>query len=342
MAKIGRPWYRKGTDSWYVWHENKQLLLAKGRRNKAEAYARFAELLNSPTPTAPETLYAVSDLLREFEENAAARVQPPTLIAYRCVLKPFRDEFGTHIPAALTPELVEKWACRKKWSTATRRYALIVVCTAFSLALRTKRILVNPLTSVKKPPAKSRGAEALIDSELHTKLLSVASPNFRDFITAVQATGARPGEVARVEAKDVLWEAACWVLTEHKTAKTGRLRTIYLSQPIVALCRKLAEQHPTGPLFRTTRGEQWKKTAWKQAMERVQKKLGLTKRPLASGYRHSFATDGLEAGVPETHLAELLGHATTAMIQKHYGHLTVKGRALRNALEKIRGLNEQK
>jgi integrase len=55
-------------------------------------------------------------------------------------------------------------------------------------------------------------------------------------------------------------------------------------------------------------------------MARAQGKLALTRRPLTSGYRHTFATDALEQGVPDALVAELLGHASTAMIHRHYGH----------------------
>ena len=49
-SKTGRPWYRKGRDSWHVWHEGRLVFLAKGRANRAEAFARFAELIAGPTP----------------------------------------------------------------------------------------------------------------------------------------------------------------------------------------------------------------------------------------------------------------------------------------------------
>ena len=74
---------------------------------------------------------------------------------------------------------------------------------------------VGGFIAIQESSAKSRGAEVLIEPELHQRLMEVVSPEFRDFLQAVQATGARPGEVARVEVKDVQWEAGCWVLTEE-------------------------------------------------------------------------------------------------------------------------------
>ncbi|MBX9578890.1 MAG: site-specific integrase [Gemmataceae bacterium] len=275
MRKTGRPWYRKGNDSWYVWHAGRQVQLAKGRGSKAEAFARFAELLTSPVPQPEAMRYTVADLVREFLADAGGRVKRSTFVAYRSTVKPFVATFGTREPKDLTQAQVEQWAKRGKGAVATQRYALIVVSTIYSWAEKTGRLTANPLKGMKKPPAKSRGPEVLIDSELHDRLLEAVSPEFRDFLRAVRGTGARPGEVARIEANDVQWDGACWVLTEHKTARTGRLRTIYLPDDIVSLCRDLAAKHPTGPLFRNTRGEPWKRTGWKQAMERAQRKLGL-------------------------------------------------------------------
>jgi integrase len=57
---------------------------------------------------------------------------------------------------------------------------------------------------------------------------------------------------------------------------------------------------------------------------------------IAYGYRHTFATDGLASGLPETHVAELLGHGSTAMLHKHYAHLTAKAGVLRNAAALVR------
>jgi integrase len=232
---------------------------------------------------------------------------------------------------------VEGWAANQKWAQTTKRYALTVVGGVLKWAVQTKRLPTNPLTDLKKPAGRSRGANILIEADLHQRILAVVSPQFAQFLTAVQGTGARPGEVAKVEAKDCIWDASCWLLANHKTAKrTGRERVIHLPEPVLALCRTLAEAHPTGPLFRTTRGDQWRKESWKQAMERAQKKLGLAKRPMTSGYRHQMATDLLAAGVSDAVVAEVLGHQSTAMVHKHYGHLGAKAKVMAEAVKKVR------
>jgi hypothetical protein len=92
VKKTGRPWYRKGNDAWYVWHAGKQVLLAKGRGAKADAFAKFADLLNAPADPQPMARISVAELVSRYE--AAARVKQETLTSYRAVLKPFVEAFG--------------------------------------------------------------------------------------------------------------------------------------------------------------------------------------------------------------------------------------------------------
>lgn len=46
--KTGTPWFRTAKNGWYVWHSGRQTRLARGKENKAEAWARFAALLRKP------------------------------------------------------------------------------------------------------------------------------------------------------------------------------------------------------------------------------------------------------------------------------------------------------
>jgi integrase len=56
----------------------------------------------------------------------------------------------------------------------------------------------------------------------------------------------------------------------------------------------------------------------------------------AYSQRHTFATDTLANRVPDAHVAELLGHKGSAMLHKHYAHRTARGKALRDALGRVR------
>lgn len=338
MKKTGTPWYRSSHNAWYVWHGGKQHPLAKGKENKAEAYSAFAKLLGSAAQTtAPAPDLSVAVLVSEYRVDLKKRVRHSTFVAYGCILDPFVKQFPIVDVRALKPDDLLAWVNGKKWSQTTRRYALTVVGSVIRWGIRTKRLKENPLTDLKRPSGKSRGAEILIGSELHERLLGVVSPEFGRFVTAVRESGARPGEVARLTAGDIVWGASCGILSDHKTAdKTGRERIIRMTPKLLTLCKELAAKNPTGPLFLNTRGEPWKKTGWKQAMERAQKRLGIRHRPMVSGYRHQFATDALEAGVPDAHVAELLGHTSTAMIHKHYAHLGARARVLSEALNRVR------
>ena len=57
---------------------------------------------------------------------------------------------------------------------------------------------------------------------------------------------------------------------------------------------------------------------------------------MVSGYRHGFATDALAHGISDAQVAELLGHTDTSMIHRHYGHLSARSRALKEAPNRVR------
>jgi integrase len=127
-------------------------------------------------------------------------------------------------------------------------------------------------------------------------------------------------------------EAGTWTLPEHKTRrKTQKPRVVYLTPVLLELTRTLAQRHPTGPLFRNRDGRPWNRNAIRCRFRRIREKLGLGGGVVAYLYRHGFATDALERGVPSATVAELLGHEGTRMLATHYSHLAEKREHLRRA-----------
>ncbi len=197
---------------------------------------------------------------------------------------------------------------------------------------------MNPVKGIRKLKAKSRGADAVIEAGEHERLMEAAPAYLRDVLFALRESGARPCEVLTVEAKDFHAEAGLWVLHKHKTAhKTGKPRIIYLTPGLTALCRELAKRHPEGALFRRRSGKPFPPAYYLARLVRqLRRRLGMRESVTPYGMRHAFATDALANGIPDAHVAELLGHSGTAMLHRHYAHLTARSQALRDALGKIR------
>jgi integrase len=149
-------------------------------------------------------------------------------------------------------------------------------------------------------------------------------------------TGARPGEIAGLTASDLDLDKRVAVLASHKTAHLGKARVLFLCPEAVAILRKLVALRPNGLLFPGHEGATEKMTPQviDKRLQRVCKKAGV--KCFAYQYRHTFATEALARGVPDTQVAALLGHASTAMLHRHYAHLGEKARVLQEALKKIR------
>jgi integrase len=224
---------------------------------------------------------------------------------------------------------------RAEWGSSHRHNLLGSLSTAFKWANSTQLIPHNPLASMKRPPKESRGSKAVVDERNHKRLLKTANSALRLFLTVLHETGARPSELARLKAQDVDFKNAVALLSEHKTAeKTGRPRMIVLTPSAVAILRKQAVKHPDGVLLRNARGGHWTKDGIGLAMRRACRKAGV--KAIAYGYRHTFATDALANGVPDATVAALLGHSSTAMLHKHYSHLTARADVLRKAVNQVR------
>jgi integrase len=177
----------------------------------------------------------------------------------------------------------------------------------------------------------------LITPDDYARLYDAAPEYLRHILFALHETGCRPCEVLTVEAKDFDAELGVWVLERHKTAhETGRPRVIYLTPTLVELCKLLANRNPAGPLFRRRSGKPFPPAYYLARLVRqLRTKLGI-KGAIPYSLRHGWATDALSAGVPDAHVAELLGHTGTAMLHRHYSHLVAKRQVLRAAFNRVR------
>jgi integrase len=332
MPRVAKPFFKASRDTWYVSVSGRKLSLGvHGRGNRAAAYAEWHQLLANGKPATTGT---VAGVISAYLDDASCRLKPHTVKVYRWFLTPFARKLGHLQLGDLSPVIAESYSRKPSWSATTRGAFLTVLTTCFRWAVRARLVASNPLQAVQKPRRAGRVRPlVLIDPDSHARLLAAANPRFRLFLIVLHATGARPSEVARITAADLHGDIVR--LKEHKTARLGHQRTIYLTPAVAALLRGLAAERPRGALLRTGSGSPWVQNTWRGAMVATRARAGVP-HATCYGYRHSFATDALAAGVPESLAAELLGHKGTAMLHRHYSHLATRVAELRASAARVR------
>jgi integrase len=328
-----RCWYRKSKDTWYAWVSGRQVSLkVKGKGSSKEAQGALLRLLGSPAPKS-ESMVTVSRIVNAYLDDARVRVpnSVPSIQAALLHLRPFHDR----VALTLKPYEVETVIGALSVSNPTKWTYLSWATACFRRCVRMGLIERNPLEGLQKPKNESRGVRVVLTDDEFDRLCSCARPKLRLFLRGLWLTGCRPGELARLRVSDVNWEVGVAVLNEHKTArKTGKPRLIVLSPDALAFFRSLPPSGE-GLLFTNQRGNAWRKETLYDAIKKARTKAGVP-QAICYGLRHSYATTALANGVPDALVAALLGHQGTAMLHRHYSHLTSRVDVLKEAAKKVR------
>ncbi len=352
------PWYRQSKDSWYVCHEGKQInLFIKGENSKPDAVRAWHRLMAGDAPakhkptvipcphsvpsvtelnkSAVSDIPSLSALVKAFLEDARERVKPESVKGYATFLNPFAEAFKTIDPGHLTVVQVERYSKQREWSQSYRSGFISTVVSLFKWAVETGLLDRNPIAGIRKPAKQSRGRKAIISADDHAKLVKHAKGDWKDFLELLWLTGSRPGEIAGLTADVIDLNNKVIILGKHKTVEqTGKDRLIVLTDEAVVILQRLIAKRPEGLLFPGQDGQRMTPQAVGKRITRLCKRAGV--KAIAYGYRHTFGTTALANGVPDAVVAALMGHSGTAMLHKHYSHLTSKTAVLRDALGKVR------
>jgi integrase len=335
MPRHPKPWFFAQKDAWYAQVDGRKIRLAKGKKAKKEAQAELHRLLAAGrTPTAAEI--RVDVLCDVFMDHVKADgLKPLTYETYQRRLKPFVAKFGPRAAGSLLPHEVETWSRSTGWGAATRHGGITAIKAAFSWARKVGHLPTDPLKDLAKPTMPRR--QKILSREQSAVVLEeIRPPELRDLLIFLAETGARPGEGAALTAADVNLQAGLAVLAEHKTeGKTHRPRVIVLSTAAKDLVGRLIGEHPEGPLFRNARGRPWTRNAMACGFRRLRGKTALGREATSQAMRHRFATDAARQ-FPNTVVAALLGHKSTAMVDRVYSHIGDEFDALKAAVDQVR------
>ena len=226
-----KAWFREYDGWWYCQVGDKQLKLAKGKRNKSEANKRLRQiqaqnLRGTPAHLARVTVAQLRDAFLKFSE---ASHHPETTDWFQRFLGQFCNQFGHLKPHAVHEDQVVAWLNAEKrirrgkkkdgtfvyrtirWSSSTKNAAARCVTQLFNWALKRGLVTKNPLKHLKKPPMRRRRRILGVD-ERKAILAATRDRHFKMYLYALGSTGARPGEIREVTAGHFR-EPGLWAMT---------------------------------------------------------------------------------------------------------------------------------
>lgn len=188
---------------------------------------------------------------------------------------------------------------------------------ALNLALTDRLVATDAGWKTVKPfPKAGKRRQRFLDKGDRAKLLAQCDSDLRDLVTALLLTGARAGEVANANAGDL--DIAQGTL--RLSGKTGA-RVVTLSTAALSFFKgKAANKLPAAPLLADSYGNRWNKDSWKKRLKDAVRAAGLPEDVVLYTLRHVAITEMIAAGMDSFLVAKLAG-TSTAMIDKHYGHL---------------------
>ncbi|MDZ4858026.1 MAG: tyrosine-type recombinase/integrase [Candidatus Hydrogenedentes bacterium] len=355
MKKFPKPWFRPERGVWYVTLAGKQHNLGE---NKDEAFRAYHALMGKePKALSSDSVLGILDrFLKWCHQNR----KPRTYEWYQWRLQ----EFATHLKNAglisltvsgIKPFHLDDWLQPKsEWSSGTKHGMAKAVQRAFSWAAKRGHIDRSPIAHYEKARAGKRTEIVLPDD--FTAILSHANPaEFRDLIETAWETGARPQEMTAIEGRHVDLKHGRWIFPPDESKGDIWPRIVYLNAKALEITRRLMKKHPTGPLFRNSKGAAWGPFSVNNAFRRLQLAMGRTKlqeppqdarlaRKLAMKegkkyclytLRHSWADRALKSGLDALTVAILMGHRDPSMLTKVYQHLSQSPDYLAAAARKL-------
>ena len=327
-----KPFFRKFTKTWYVTLNGKQINLGP---DKSVAFQKYHDLM-ARRGRAMRSYASVAHLFDAYVDWLHAHRSSSTFEKakhYLTSLARFPDKRMT--VERMQPGLLLEWVeAQSGWSDSTSNDAISIVQRAFNWAAKRGHIDRSPVSNVEGKPPKRRREVVFTPLEWAELRGLVKDQEFGDLLDFMWETGCRPIEVRTIEARLVDLKNRMIVFPPSRSKGKRNERVIFLTEQAMQICRRLSKQFPTGPIFRNTRGGPWTKDAINCRFQRLKDKLG---RPVcAYAIRHSYATEGLKQGIDSLTLAQLMGHADTNMLAKHYAHLARDPKYLSKQAERLR------
>lgn len=315
MSRNSGLWQRKENRFWYTTLNGKQVKLSQ---DKGEARKLLHKLLADDRP-AQGVGFSCRKLLDTYLVKTAPDKSEKRVRLQADYFKKFCEAFGHRRAESLKPFEVNDWVDSLAVSDSTKAQVVAMLKAGFAWGKREGYYPLSPLAAVRYRKVARR--ERMLSQQEVDKVIAASRPRWQEFFTVLYLTGMRPqSEAAQLTAEMLDRERKRAILVKHKNRrKTGRPRVIYFSQAAWEIIERLAEKHPTGPLFRNKLNRPLCSRAMEEYLKAACERAGVKRFP-AYTLRHYFLSTALGRGVPIEVLAQLCGNSPN-IIRQNYAKL---------------------
>jgi integrase len=281
-----------------------------------------------PMTVALACRHYVGDLRQQGRDQAAKDADQ------RFARTVYGTSFGKIRISALRADHIKKWrdsfegikAKSVNRELTTLRAALNL---AFKEGLIQTDVAWRAVRHLKSPEGESTRRDRWLNAEERARLIESAHPALAQLIKALLLTAARVGEIQACNVSHFDRKAG----TLHiPSGKTGA-RSVPLSAAMQELCQEVSKDKlPSAPLFTDPDGRRWNKNTTSIWMREARRQAGLDDAVVMYSIRHTAISEMVQGGLDAFAVAKLAG-TSTAMIDKHYGHLCAD--RTRAALDKM-------
>jgi integrase len=207
---------------------------------------------------------------------------------------------------------------RRRKSTANR--ILTILKAALNRSWRDKHVAsdrawrsVEPFRNVESARIRYLSLDEV------TRLINAADEDFRKLVRGALESGARYGELCGMLVADFNSDAGTISVPDPKT---GKPRHIVLSDDGIEFFDEItAGRASSQPIFLKAGGSRWLPDHQAEPMRETNERAKIDPPINFHGLRHTWASQAVMNGMPLIVVAKNLGHTTTRMVEKHYGHL---------------------
>jgi integrase len=241
-------------------------------------------------------------------------------------LQPFATSIGRLAIGEIRTHHVQKFLDGLDAGPTTKNMAWRTVNRAFNWAVRQELMDRNPASGVERPAALIR-EDFVTDAEYAVIMARVKDQAFRDILVIAWECGARPNELFTVEAANVELDKSRWYFQK---GKRNIRRFVYLTAAAEEITRRAMAAHPSGPIFRNTRGQPWDRHSAKCRFDRLSKAVG--RHVSLYLFRHAQITRQIASGMDSHVVAQLAGHRDSKMVDTVYSHVAQDWEFMRDRL----------